>query len=200
MIRSESQVCSNSWAGVRSDTSLRLVLLLRCRSSRLKSMTEWERNVSVCLRGTYADTAAGCHGVICPRRDWLRSNRALKLLWRFEAVDFPMLSTSFSNLLCSKSRGEICHNGYWSKVIPLVALFWLSSRLLQHINMIHPYVKLKPEARVPALHRIQRSYWLGYARTAWEKLSPWDITRSKVLTSSSIATIETATSQSESML
>lgn len=60
---SEFQMCSKSWTGVRSHTSLRLVLILRCRSSRLKSMTETERNVSVSLWGTYADTAAlpRCH-------------------------------------------------------------------------------------------------------------------------------------------
>lgn len=63
--------------------------------------------------------------------------------------------------------------------------------------MIHPYVKLRPEARVPALHKVPRTYHaapLGKDHHHETKRGP------ESLTSSSVATIETATSQSESML
>lgn len=83
----------------------------------------------------------------------------------------------------------------------LVAPLRLSSRIWQHKKiMIHPYVKHRPEARVPALHKAPRTYQRGYVAPLGKDHHHETKRGPKSLTSSSVATIETATSQSESML
>lgn len=63
--------------------------------------------------------------------------------------------------------------------------------------MIHPYVKLRPEARVPALHKVPRTYQRGYAAPLGKDHHHETKRGPESLTSSSVATIETATSQSD---
>lgn len=147
---------------MRSHTSLRHVLILRCCSPRLKSMTESERNISVRLQGTYADTARGWHNTVYPRADLgltelVSYNIILEVADFFPIRDGMLLTSFWSRIPQAMPREQrrdlpkrLSVEGYPFFLLTLFAVTSFLQRVRVDIKIIiRPYAKLVRPCQSP---------------------------------------------------